>query len=117
MRKSQTKISENASSRPAGTEDRVNAAMLAIRQGQPAEAERIAHSVLDLHPRHNEALHLLGMALLTQHRPHEALASLEQGARTSRDPFIETLYALALPDVGRKNAAIEWLQRATSRVP
>ena len=117
MRKSQTKKDENAVSLIAGVEDQLNVAMAALRQGKPAETERMARAVLDRQPQHSAALHLLGMALLTQHRPREALTSLEPAAQTSRDPFIETLYALALRDVGQKNEAIEWLQRATTRVP
>ena len=117
MRKSQTKKFENAAGRPASAEDQLHVAIAAFRQGQPAETERIAQSILDRHPRDIEALHLLGMALLTQHRPREVLVSFEQAAQDSRDPFIETLYALALRDVGQKNEAIEWLQRATTRVP
>jgi len=81
------------------------------------EAERIARDVLARDPQHAGAPHLLGVALLLQKRPREAVGPLAQAARDTVNPVLETHYALALRDVGRRDEAIDWLKRATSRKP
>jgi len=87
----------------------------AIDAQRPYEAERIAREVLRRHPQHQGALHLFGVVLLVLHR--EAVGPLGEAARDTTDPILETHYALALREVGRKDDAIEWLTRATSRRP
>src|SRR4029453_10603747 len=89
----------------------------AIDTQRPEKAERIARTVLSRHPQHPAALHLLGLALLMQKRPREAVGFLADAARDTADPLLETHYALALRDVGRKDEAIVWLERALSRRP
>jgi tetratricopeptide (TPR) repeat protein len=89
----------------------------AVDAQRPDEAERIARAVLSGHPQHLGALHLLGVALLIQKRPREAVGPLTESARNSTDPRLETHYALALRDVGRNDEAITWLERAISRRP
>jgi len=89
----------------------------AIDAQRPDEAERVACAVLSRHPQHLSALHLLGLALLIQKRPRKAVGPLTEAARNSTDPLLETHYALALRDVGRKDEAITWLERAISRRP
>jgi tetratricopeptide (TPR) repeat protein len=89
----------------------------AIDARRPAEAERAARAVLSGHPQHAAALHLLGLALLIQQRAREAVEPLAEAARDTTDPLLETHYALALRDVGRKDDAMAWLERATSRRP
>jgi tetratricopeptide (TPR) repeat protein len=81
------------------------------------EAERRARDVLTGHPEHAGALHLLGVALLLQKRPRDAVGPLAEIARDAANPVIETHYALALRDVGRRDEAIDWLKRAMSRKP
>src|SRR5262245_2472679 len=88
-----------------------------IDRSRPDEAERIARDVLRRHPQHAGALHLLGLALLIQKHPREAVDPLAEAARDTTDPLLETHYALALRDVGRKDEAIDWLKRAISRKP
>ena len=88
-----------------------------IDRSRPDEAERIARDVLRRHPQHAGALHLLGLALLIQKHPREAVDPLAEAARDTTDPLLETHYALALRDVGRKDEAIDWLKRAISRIP
>jgi tetratricopeptide (TPR) repeat protein len=90
---------------------------IAIDGRRPDEAQRVAREVLSRHPQHAGAQHLLGLALLIQQRPREAVGPLAEAARDTVDPLLETHYALALRDVGRKNEAIDWLKRATSRKP
>jgi tetratricopeptide (TPR) repeat protein len=89
----------------------------AFDQRRLDEAERLARDLLSRHPQHAGAQHLLGVALLLQKRPREAVGPLAQAARDTVNPVIETHYALALRDVGRKDEAINWLRRATSRKP
>src|SRR5499433_2240945 len=84
---------------------------------RPAEAERIVREVLRRQPQHLGALHLLGLALLIQRRPRDAVEPLAAAARDSTDPLLETHYALALRDLGRKDDAIAWLGRAIRRRP
>jgi Flp pilus assembly protein TadD len=81
------------------------------------EAERVARDLLRRHPQDNAVLHLLGVAVLLQGRPREAVDPLAQVARDTVNPVHETHYALALRDVGRKDEAIDWLRRAISRKP
>ena len=89
----------------------------AIDGRRPDEAARVARDVLARHPRHAGALHLLGLALLIQKRPREAVDPLAEAARDTVNPLLETHYALALRDVGRRDEAIDWLKRAMSRKP
>jgi len=88
-----------------------------IDRSRPDEADRIARDVLRRHPQHAGALHLLGLALLIQKHPREAVDPLAEAARDTTNPLLETHYALALRDVGRKDEAIDWLKRAISRKP
>jgi tetratricopeptide (TPR) repeat protein len=89
----------------------------AIDGRRPDEAQRVAREVLNRHPQHAGAQHLLGLALLIHQRPLEAVGPLAVAARDTVDPLLETHYALALRDVGRKDEAIDWLKRAMSRKP
>jgi tetratricopeptide (TPR) repeat protein len=89
----------------------------AFDQRRLDEAERVARDLLNRHPEHAGAQHLLGLAVLVQKRPREAVGPLAQAVRNSANPVIETHYALALRDVGRKEEAIDWLRRAISRKP
>jgi Flp pilus assembly protein TadD len=89
----------------------------AIDTQRPEKAEGVARAVLSRHPRHPVALHLLGLALLMQKRPREAVGFLVDATRDTTDPLLATHYALALRDVGRTDEAILWLERAISRRP
>jgi tetratricopeptide (TPR) repeat protein len=59
----------------------------------------------------------LGTTLLLQNRPAEAIAPLEQAARRSGDPAIETLLGRALSAAGRADEALATLRQATARRP
>jgi cytochrome c-type biogenesis protein CcmH/NrfG len=89
----------------------------AIDQRRPDEAERVARDLLSRHPQDAGVLHLLGVAFLIQKRPSEAVGPLAEAARETVNPMLETHYALALRDVGRKDEAIDWLRRAIRRKP
>jgi cytochrome c-type biogenesis protein CcmH/NrfG len=89
----------------------------AFDQRRLDEAERVARGLLSRHPKHAGAQHLLGVAVLLQKRPREAVGPLAAAVRDTVNPLLETHYALALRDVGRKDEAIDWLRRAISRKP
>jgi tetratricopeptide (TPR) repeat protein len=89
----------------------------AIDGRRPDEAERVARDLLSRYPQHAGAHHLLGLALLIQKRPREAVGPLAEAARDTANPLLETHYALALRDVGRRDQAIDWLKSAMSRRP
>ena len=105
------------SDRSAAADDSVLRQGMAALERRSDEAERIARDLLGRRPQHAGALLLLGLSLLAQHRARDAVAPLEQVARDSTDPMVETQYALALRHVGRTTEAIEWLERATMRQP
>src|SRR5438874_43645 len=66
---------------------------------------------------HPGALHLLGIALLSQQRAQDALAPLQEAAAASADSAIETHLAAALRHIGQQAAALAVLERATARQP
>ena len=101
----------------ANTDAALQRAAAAIRNGRPDQAERAARDILAKNSRHPGALHLLGYALLTQQRPLEAIAPLEEAARNRADPVIETHLAIALRQSGRTADAGKWLERAVARQP
>ena len=97
--------------------DALQRAMAAIQNRRPDEAERIAGELLARESQHPGALHVLGLSLLAQGRPREALAPLEQAARLRADPVIETHLAIALRQTGQSARALDVLERATTRQP
>jgi tetratricopeptide (TPR) repeat protein len=105
------RISQSAS------DDAVRRAMAAVQNGRPDQAEGIARELISGKSRHPAALHVLGVALLAQRRPREAIAPLEQAARDRADPAVETHLAIALRQTGRSADAVSWLERATARQP
>jgi tetratricopeptide (TPR) repeat protein len=101
----------------AAIEDALKGAMAAIQNRQPDAAEHIARDVLARDDRHPGALHVFGLALLAQGRPREAVAPLEQAARSRADAVIETHLAIALRQLGKHEQALPVLERATTRQP
>jgi tetratricopeptide (TPR) repeat protein len=111
-------VNNNNTNRAAATADEaLRVGWAAIDGRRLGEAEQVARDVLSRHPRRADALHLLGLALLMQKSAREAVAPLAEAARNTVDPLLETHYALALRDVGRRDEAIDWLKRAISRKP
>jgi tetratricopeptide (TPR) repeat protein len=92
-------------------------AIAALNNQRPHDAERIAGEILKADPRHGQALHIFGYALLMQGRADDAIAALEQAARAHHDPAIDTQLALALRQVGRHEDALARLKRAVKRRP
>jgi tetratricopeptide (TPR) repeat protein len=109
--------SSQGGKRTVATEDALQRARTALDQRRPDEAVRIALALLANAPREPRALHILGLGLLLQGRPAEAVKPLEQAAHVHTDPVIETHLAVALRQIGRTPDALTWLQRATTRQP
>ncbi len=106
------------SDRTATADDEaVQQGLRAVDHQRADEGERIARDVLARHPHHPGALHLLGVALVAQKRPREAIAPLDEAARSISDPVFEAHLAVALRDAGRSAEALTWLQRASARQP
>lgn len=92
-------------------------AAIAIQNGLPQDAERVARDVLKADAASVEGAKLLGYALMLQDRADEAVAPLEKAARASRNPAIETQLSIALRHVGKTDKALIWLKRAVTRTP
>jgi tetratricopeptide (TPR) repeat protein len=92
-------------------------AVAAGDRGDLSEAERIARDVLATSPQHLEALQLLGALLMGQKRPREAVVPLQEAARRSPNPELETHLAIALREIGRTDEALAWFYRAIERRP
>jgi tetratricopeptide (TPR) repeat protein len=101
----------------AAADEAVRRATAAIQNGRPNDAERMLNDLLSNSPRLPVTLHALGLALLAQRRPREAIAPLEEAARHGANPVIETNLAVALKESGRAADALTWLERATTRQP
>jgi tetratricopeptide (TPR) repeat protein len=92
-------------------------AVTAGDSGDLGEAERIVRDLLAKSPQHLEALQLLGALLMGQKRPREAVVPLEEAARHSLNPEVETHLAIALREIGRTDEAVTWFYRAIERQP
>lgn len=115
--KSQDQLGK-ASHRNAPTVDAMlQYAAAALQNGLAQETERIARDVLTQRRNHPRALELLGVALLEQRRPAEAIAPLERCVHARHDAASETYLALAFLAVGRADESMKLLQRATGRRP
>jgi tetratricopeptide (TPR) repeat protein len=110
-------ISKGVRAAMAAEAETLARAMAAGNSGDLSEAERITRDVLAKNPQHLEALQLLGALLMGQKRPREAVAPLEEAARRSPNPELETYLALALRETGRIDEALAWLHRAIERRP
>src|SRR3954466_11093687 len=100
-------LNNNTDRTAAADDSALREGMAAIEHRRPDEAERIARELLGRRPQRVGALHLLGLALLTQRRAREPVAPLEQAALAGSDPVVETHYAVALREVGRRAEALD----------
>jgi tetratricopeptide (TPR) repeat protein len=115
--KKQAGISKGARAAMAAEAEALSRAVAAAENGNMSEAERIARVVLAQKPQHPEALQLLGALLMAQRRPREAIVPLEEAARHSPSPELETRLAIALREIGRTDEAAAWFYRAIERAP
>jgi tetratricopeptide (TPR) repeat protein len=104
----------SAAGRP---DDFLQQAAHALDGGRPHEAERIAAEVLKTNPNHARALFFVGSALIMQDRAMEAVRPLEAAARGRHDAEFDTMLAIALRHVGRREDAVSRLKLATKRRP
>lgn len=102
---------------PGNAEQALHAAILALREQRPDEAERIAAGVLKAYPGHADAAGILGRAMMLQNRAAEAIPVLEQAARRGDNSPVETQYADALVATGRRDEALAQLRRTMARRP
>jgi len=116
MRK-QAGNSKGARAATAAEAEALARAMAAADSGNLSEAEGIARDILARSPQHSGALQFLGAMLMAQKRPRDAVAPLEEAARRSADPQLETHLAIALRESGRTDEALTWLYRAVERQP
>ena len=98
-------------------DDILHRAKLALNGQRPQEALRFAEEVLKTDPRHGQASHIFGAALLMLSRVPDAIAPLENAARELRNAETDTLLAIALRQAGRNEDARSRLKRAIKRRP
>ena len=102
---------------PGANEQALQRALAALQSGRLQEAEWLAADVLKRSPADARGLQIFGNALLLQGRAEEATAPLEQAARRTHDPAVETQHAVALSQAGRGDEALARLDRAIKRRP
>jgi Flp pilus assembly protein TadD len=95
----------------------VQHAIAAINSRRGVVAEDILRDVLRRQPQHRRALHLLGVALLTQERAHDAIPPLQQALQSEFDPIIAAHLGKALRHAGRPAEALTVLERAAAHTP
>jgi len=115
--KKQAAIPKGARAAMAAEAEALARALAIGNSGNLSEAERIAREILAKNPLQLEALQLLGALLMGQRRPREAVVPLEEAARHSANPELETHLAIALQEIGRTHEALAWLYRAIERQP
>jgi Flp pilus assembly protein TadD len=96
----------------------VNLAELERATGNEAEAERLLREAMGMAPQSGVAPHALGLSLIRQRKLGEALAALKEASRrepeNARFAFV---YAVALHDAGRGDAALAVLKDVHLRHP
>src|SRR5260370_19980308 len=107
--KKQAGISKGARAAMAAEAEALARAVAAAESGNMSEAERIARVVLAQKPQHPEALQLLGALLMAQRRPREAIVPLEEAARHSPSPELETRLAISLREIRPTDEAAAWV--------
>ena len=105
------------SRRPDGSDQALQAALLALQTQRPDEAERLAAGILKADRRNGAATAVLARALMLQDRAAEAIAPLQRAAARGDNPALETQLAAALAAAGRRDEALEQLRRTTARRP
>ncbi|HVM95732.1 MAG TPA: tetratricopeptide repeat protein [Candidatus Acidoferrales bacterium] len=94
----------------------VNLADLYRAQARDPDAERVLRQGLATQPDSAELHHALGLALVRQQRPAEALPDFAQAARLdTQNPRYAYVYAVALDSQGRHDEALALLQSAQQR--
>jgi len=88
------------------------------RAGELAQAETLYQQVLATHPKHADALHMLGLVYYQTERNVQAVAAISQALAISpKHPDYLNHYALALRENGQTDAAIKSFQQAVLLSP
>ncbi len=99
-------------------ETRAAAALAALHAGRAAEAERLLRKLLRARRDDAEVLHCLGVALLAQDQPRQALGFIDRSLRLApANSQAENNRATALGALGRHEEALESLARAIRMKP
>ncbi|NGX96872.1 MAG: GNAT family N-acetyltransferase [Candidatus Afipia apatlaquensis] len=88
------------------------------QRGQIAEAERAYRAILEAEPKHADAMYLLGVALLQQHKYEAAEQQLRQAI--GLQPAVATLHynrGIALQQLGRHQEALSSFDSALALKP
>jgi superkiller protein 3 len=101
----------------AADDDALRRGMMALSQGRAAEAERLAREVAARLPGHPGVCRLLGVSLLAQGRPADAVTPFEQALARTYDTAIETMLGAALRQSGRFTDAVKTLDHASTQQP
>jgi tetratricopeptide (TPR) repeat protein len=115
--KKRSSVSKGARAVMTAEAEALGRAVTAANSGNVREAECITRDVLAENPQHLEALELLAALLMAQTRVHEAISPLEEAARRSASPELETRLAMVLREIGRTDEALTWLYRAIEGQP
>lgn len=105
------------SDRDDTVEELVGAGAAALRSGRVSEAEGVARNLLARYPRNPDALELVGMTLLAQGKPLEAIEPLRDAAQLRPGAVVETYLGTALRRAGRIAEALAVLRQASERQP
>lgn len=96
----------------------VEKALAALDGDRPAEAEKAIRAALELSPRDDQLLHLLGVSLIRQQREEEAIEPLKKAISLNRrDAEYHNALGCALRNIGRPGEGVESLQRAIKLEP
>jgi Tfp pilus assembly protein PilF len=91
----------------------VTGALQFLEQRRPAEAEKNIRKALEMNPRDDQLLHLLGVALIRQSREEEAIEPLRKAISLNRrDAEYHNSLGCALRNAGRVDEGIECFLRA-----
>jgi predicted CXXCH cytochrome family protein len=101
---------------PAFIPPYVNLADLYREDGRDPEGERVLRKALAIHPDDGDLHHALGLVLIRQKRPDEALVELAKAAQQSPDDRrYAYVYAVALDSLGQRDKALTVLAQAHER--
>ncbi len=84
---------------------------LALADGRPAEAIPEFDALLSAYPENHTATYLMGLALLKEDRPQEALYWLERHMELGDDPAATLAMGQALLQLGRAEDALTWFAK------
>lgn len=102
---------------PTFADESIRRAAAAFSRGAPQEAEQLAREVLARDPRHPVAQHMVGVALLVQGRPADAIAPLRAALGLRSDSAVATQLATALRLTGNLAEAEKLLRPIIGQTP